>query len=341
MLLNQMRQDAANGQGFCLIDPHGDLASAAAVEAGKDTLVWDVADPACPLGYNPLSHVSAAYRPLVASGLIEALKQQWSDAWGARMEHLLRYALLALLELPKASLQDVLPLFIDKEFRATVLAQVTDPQVQRFWRDEYAAMRYQTSIDGVAPIANKLGAFLAHPVVREAVCAPRQPLRFRKLMDEGQTLIVNLAKGRVGSDVANVIGGLVVASFAQAAYSRQNLPEADRNPYFLYIDEFSTFTTGAFAGMLSELRKYRLGMVLSTQFLAQMPETAREATFGNVGTYVVFRVGSPDADILARQLGGNIPYARDLVSLDNYECFVQLMNAGHQTKAFSARTILK
>ena len=223
LLFSMALQDFRQGQGFCLIDPHGDLAQLVSKNADLTQLYWDVSDPESPYGYNPLTYVTAEYRPLVASGLIETLKKQWSDAWGARMEHLLRYSLLALLERPNSTLQDVMPMFLDKDFRNQVIASISDIQVRSFWTTEFPAMNYRTAVDGVAPIANKLGAFLAHPVVRKSLCEPLEPLRFRKIMDEGKVLIVNLAKGRLGADTANVLGGLIVSSIANAAYSRQNL----------------------------------------------------------------------------------------------------------------------
>ena len=193
LLLNLARQDAARGVGFCLIDPHGDLAEALHREITEPHLYWGVADPACSLGYNPLARVSAAHRPLVASGLIETLKKQWPDAWGARMEHLLRYAVLALLEQPSADLRDIMKLFVFKGFRRQVTERLTDPQVRAFWKHEFPTLNYQTSADGVSPIANKLGAFLAHPTVRTALCGPASPLRFRHLMSQND-LDVNVTK---------------------------------------------------------------------------------------------------------------------------------------------------
>ncbi len=123
-------------------------------------------------------------------------------------------------------------------------------------------MNYKNAADGFAPIANKIGAFLAHPLVRKAVCEPETPLRFRQIMDTGQSLIINLAKGRLGTDVSNVLGGLIISSIANAAYTRQNLAQTNRRPFFLYIDEFHAFTTATIADMLSELRKYGLGISL-------------------------------------------------------------------------------
>jgi DNA helicase HerA-like ATPase len=339
LLLNMALQDHASRQSFCLIDPHGDLAQKLVEHIGSNCLYWDVSDPASPYGYNPLTHVTAQYRSLVASGLIDALKKQWVDAWGARMEHLLRYSLLALLERPHSTIEDIIPMFLDTTFRKQVLASVTDTYVRQFWNVEYPAMNYKTSADGVAPIANKIGAFLANPVVRKALCTPEKPLRFRSIMDEGQTLIVNLAKGKLGSDVSNVVGGLIVSSLAHAAYSRQNETEASRRPFILYIDEFHSFTTSALGDMLSELRKYGLALVLSSQHTSQIDPQVLEAILGNVGTIIAFRVGATDAPILAKQFGSDIPAPRDLVGLSNYEFFVKLMIAGQQSKPFSARSL--
>lgn len=339
LLLNLIRQDIERVHGFCLIDPHGDLAAAVSDIAGSDLLYWNAADPACPYGYNPLTPVGDGYRPLVASGIIDTFKKQWPDAWGARMEHLLRYALLALLEHEGASIADIVPLFLDTEFRNEVIRSITDPQVREFWTTEYGALRYKNASDGVIAIANKLGAFLAHPVVRKALCEPEVPLRFRSIMDEGRALVVNLAKGRLGGDIANILGGMIASNVAHAAYTRQELPAPVRRPYFLYIDEFHSFTTTSLVDMLSELRKYGLGLVLAHQHTTQLDDATREAVLGNVGTLVSFRLGATDAAILARQFAADVPTPRDLVNLANYEMFVRLMIDGQQSRPFSGITV--
>lgn len=336
LLRNMARQDATAGTGFCLIDPHGDLAERLHGALEVDHRYWNVADKDSPFGYNPLTRVSAAFRPLIASGFIDALKKQWADAWGARMEHLLRYATLALLEQPKTDIRDIMRLFVDKTFQNEVLTRVTDPQVRQFWTQEYPAMNYKTAIDGVAPIANKLGAFLAHPVIRKAMCEPQEPLRFRKIMDNGEILIVNLAKGRLGSDMTNVMGGLITSSIMNAAFSRHDTREADRRPFMLYVDEFHSFTTTAFASMLSEVRKYGLGVTMAHQHIVQADEAVFEAVMGNVGSMMAFRVGALDAPIICQQFGTvGLP---DLVNLPNYRAFVQLMIHGEKSRPFSATT---
>lgn len=336
LLFNLALQDARAGLGFCLIDPHGDLASGLSQQLGKDHIFWNAADPDSPYGYNPLTRVSAAHRPIVASGLIDTLKKQWVDAWGARMEHLLRYAILALLETPKADIRDIVPLYLDKNFQQSVLAHVKDPQVLAFWSEEFPRMNYKTAVDGVAPIANKIGAFLANPVVRKALCEPKEPLRFRRIMDQGQSLIISLAKGQLGSDTANVLGGLIVSSIMNAAFSRHDQPEEQRRPFMLYVDEFHSFTTSAFAGMLSEMRKYGLGITLAHQHIVQTDRAVFEAVLGNVGSLMVFRIGAQDAPTFARQLD-TIPVT-DLINQPNHRAFVQLMVKGQPLKVFSADT---
>lgn len=337
LLGNLIRQDAEASRGYCIIDPHGDLARSLTASLSGDPLIWNVADPESPYGYNPLTRASERHRPLIASGLIETLKKQWIDAWGARMEHLLRYAVLALLEQPQTDLREIVRLFIDKEFRARVVARVTDEQVLAFWREEYPNMNYQNAVDGVAPIANKLGAFLAHPVVRKAVCEPEEPLRFRRLMDDETGIIVNLGKGQLGADLANVLGGLVITSIMNAAFTRHELPEAERRPFFLYVDEFHNFTTGAVAGMMSESRKYGLGLTLAHQHIVQTEQETFEAILGNTGSIVSFRVGPQDAPTLSRQLTGIAEH--DLISVPNHHACAQVMVDGERTKPFSLKTM--
>lgn len=338
LMLQMMKQDIRMGQGFCLLDPHGDLAEQVRNFAGEKCLYWSVADPASPYGYNPLAYVGAKHRPLVVSGLIDTLKKQWSDAWGVRMEHLLRYCLLALLERRGSTLQDIMPMFLNRDFRREVVSGLTDEQVRHFWTVEFPASN-RNSVDGITPIANKVGALLAHPVVRRAVCGPKQPLRLRQLMDEGKTLIVNLSTGKLGADIANVLGGLLISTLSHAALTRTDLAEQQRQPYFLYCDEFPSFTTKAFADMISILRKYRLGLILAHQYTAQMDTDVLEGIFGNMGTLAVFRVGAKDAPLLQKQLGGDIPQERDLINLPNYQMFIKLMIGGRQSEAFSAETL--
>lgn len=337
LLQNLIAQDARQGHGFCLIDPHGDLAGVVQARGYDDVLYWDVADPTCLLGYNPLTRTSEALRPIVCSGLIEALKKQWADAWGARMEHLLRYAILALLEQPRADLRDIMRLFTEKRFQNQVVARVTDAQVRSFWLNEYPALNYKSAADGVAPIANKLGAFLAHPLVRNAMCTPHDPIRFRRLMDHGGRLVVNLSKGRLGGDTANVLGGLITASILHAAFTRQDQPEAERRPFSLYVDEFHTFSTDAFANLLSEIRKYGVSVTLAQQYLQQNNPDVQNALLGNVGTLIAFRLGVFDTPLMTKQMPNRT--SQDFTQLPNYRAFAQVMCGGMRSEAFTLYTL--
>lgn len=336
LIKNLAQADAVEGRGFCVIDPHGDLALSLSATVQRPLHFWNLADPTCALGYNPIRPVQASLRPLVCSGLIEALRHQWEDAWGARMEHLLRYSILALLEQPQADIREVVRLLIERDFQKRVLHRITDPQVRYFWEVEYPLMNYKNAVDGVAPIANKLGAFLSHPVVRSAICEPAEPIRFRRLMDNGEILIVNLAKGAIGGDIANVLGGLIVSAVMNAAFSRQSEAEGHRRPFMLYVDEFHSFTTTAFAGMLSEVRKYGVAITLAHQHTLQADRTVFEAIMGNVGSTLAFRVGALDAPLIAAQMQGVSP--SDLIGLPNHHAYAQIMVSGERSKPFSLVT---
>lgn len=336
---NMIRQDIARSNGFCLIDPHGDLSGEIAELLGAGGIHWNLSDTDCLYGYNPLSFVAEEYRPLVASGLIDTLKKQWSAAWGVRMEHLLRHAVLALLDRPGSTLRNIMPMFTSKVFRKEVLAYVRDPEVRRFWEVEYPQMNYRGAVDGVAPIANKLGAFLAHPLVRKTLCGPVEPLRFRYVIDQGTPLVLSLPKGKLGADITNIVGGLVVSMIAQAAYTRHDTPEAGRRPYYLYLDEFHSFTTDAFSGMLPELRKYRLGLILAHQHTTQINRDTLDAILGNTGTQMTFRLGPSDAALFAKGMREAEPI--DLMQLPNHRMLCKLMVRGEQSGEFSAKTFKK
>ena len=337
LLANMVLQDTAAGRGLCLIDPHGDLARDLAQRLGSRALFWEVADPISTLGYNPLTRTSPQLRPLVASGLIETLKKQWPDAWGVRMEHLLRQALLALLDQPRADLRDILQLFLDRSFRQAALIHVADEQVRQFWTQEYPAMNYKTAADGFAPIANKLGAFLAHPVVRRALCEPEEPIRFRALMDEGRILLVSLSKGQLGAEIADVLGGLLTSSLVHAAFTRTSIEQSVRRPFFLYIDEFHSFTTETIADLLSETRKYGLGLILAQQHMQQTSDAVLSSILGNCGTMIAFRVGASDAGKVASQLG--LSDRTPLITQPNHRAHVRLMIDGAPSRAFSMTTL--
>jgi hypothetical protein len=296
-------------------------------------------DPAQPFGYNPLRHVHPPLIPLAASGLLEAFKKHWTDAWGVRMEHVLRNAVYALLETQNATLPDILRLLSDKAFRRQTARRIHNVQVREFWQKEFDQYSFRYRADAIAPIQNKVGALLADPNMRRLLTEPLQPLRFRHIMDQGGILLVNLARGRIGEDSAALLGSMLVTTIGLAALSRANMPEHSRRPFFLYLDEFQNFTTASVATMISELRKYKVGLVLANQHLGQLTDEVREAVLGNVGTLITFRVGPHDAALLAKEFGERFE-AIDLMNLPNHHIYLRMMIDGAPSRPFSATTIL-
>ncbi len=251
-------QDLERGNGFALIDPHGDLVAriAAQIPASQRhrVIYLNATDRTQPYGYNPLRHVREDRIALAASGMMDVFKKMWPDAWGVRMEHILRDVLMALLEQPDATLHDVLRIFSDNEFRKTIAKSLRNNTVRTFLLKEFERFSFGYRADGTAPIQNKVGAFLADPLLNRILTAPEKDLHIRGIMDQGQVLLVNLAKGHIGEDSSSLLGPLLVTTIGLAAFSRADTPPAERRDFFVYIDEFQSFTTLALANMLSELR---------------------------------------------------------------------------------------
>ncbi len=343
LLAAMIRQDVQAGQGLALLDPHGDLAEKIVARIPesrkKDLIYFNVPDVSRLLGFNPLERVPPLKRSLAASGLLEVFKMIWADSWGPRLEHILRNALLTLVEQPDATLADILRLLDDRAFRRLAAGRVANPQVRDFWLREYEGYPARFRAEAIAPIQNKVGAFLADPLLNQILTQPRSAFDLRQVMDEGKVLLVNLAKGKIGADTAALLGALLVARIGLAAVSRADVPEEKRRDFYLYLDEFQTFTTLSLANMLSELRKYRVGMILAHQYLSQLDLQVRDAILGNVGTIIAFRVGLADAEILEKEFSPEFS-ALDLVGLPNYHIYLRLMVDGVVSKAFSARTLL-
>jgi type IV secretory pathway TraG/TraD family ATPase VirD4 len=335
-------QDLERGHGFALVDPHGDLVERIAGRIPPDRLLdvvyLDAADPTQPYGYNPLRHVRHDRIALAASGMMEVFAKMWPEAWGVRMEHILRNVLMALLEQPSATLHDVLRIISDTKFRKSIAAALKNDTVRTFLQKEFDRFTFGYRADGIAPIQNKVGAFLADPLLNRILTAPKQDLHIRRIMDEGQVLLVNLAKGRIGEDSSSLLGGLLVTTIGLAGYSRADLDPAKRRDFFVYVDEFQSFTTLAVANMLSEMRKYRLGFTVAHQYLHQLQPDVRHAVLGNAGTIVSFRVGAEDAPYLAREFHEVFDEA-DLLQLPNHHIYLKLMIDGTPSMPFSASTL--
>ena len=342
-LLERMAlQDLERGNGFALIDPHGDLieriANRIPPERSPDVLYLDAADPSQPYGYNPLRRVRQDRIALAASGLMEVFAKMWPEAWGVRMEHILRNVLMALLEQPHATMHDVLRIISDSKYRKSIAATVQNETVRNFLQKEFERFTFGYRADGIAPIQNKVGAFLADPLLNRILTAPKQELHIRRIMDEGKVLLVNLAKGRIGEDSSSLLGGLLVTTIGLAGYSRAELDPTKRRDFFVYVDEFQSFTTLALANMLSEMRKYRLGFTVAHQYLHQLESDVRHAVLGNAGTIISFRVGAEDSPYLSREFH-EVFEEIDLLQLPNHRIYLKLMIDGTPSMPFSAVTL--
>ncbi len=342
LLETMARQDLEIGNGFALIDPHGDLVERIAANVPhkrrSDVIYLNAADPMQPYGYNPLRHVRPDRIALAASGLMEVLKKMWPEAWGVRMEHILRNALMALLEQNDATLHDVVRLLTDQTYRKQITKTLQNETAKRFFEKEFEQFSFGYRTDGTAPIQNKIGAFLSDPLLNRILTKPATDLHVRQIMDEGKVLLVNLAKGRLGEDSSSLLGGLLVTTIALAAYSRADIPEAKRRDFFVYIDEFQSFTTLALVNMFSELRKYRLGFTVAHQYLHQLEPDIRHAVLGNAGSLISFRVGAEDAPYIYEEFCERFERA-DLMQLPNYRIYLRLMIEGLPSVPFSATTL--
>jgi DNA helicase HerA-like ATPase len=335
-------EDFEAGRGFALVDPHGDLVEPLAegiATLDPERLVYlNATDPWQPFGYNPLRRVRDDKIPLAVSGLLETLEKLWPDAWGVRMEHVLRNTLYTLLERDDAKLPDILRLYSDDDFRKEVVRDIRNEVVKKFWESEFNEYPARLRAEACAPIQNKLGALLSDPTLYRILVEPEIDLHFRSLMDEGMILLVNVSKGRLGEDSALLLGSLVVSTLGLAAFSRAEKSSDERKPFFVYLDEFHNFTTLMLANMMSELRKYGVGLVLAHQYFHQLDPDIRHAVLGNAGTLISFRVGAEDAPILAKEFQPEFD-VRDLLNLPNHSIYLKLMIDGTPSVPFSATAI--
>ena len=342
LIKNMLLSDIMQGNGFAIIDPHGDLAEEVLnfipESRIQDVIYFNPADTEYPIAFNPLDKVDPESYHLVVSGLISVFKKIWPEFWGPRLEHILRHSILTLLEYPNSSLLDLPRLLTDKDFRAEVLKHVRNQHVRDFWFNEFEKYSAWLRSEAVSPILNKVGQFLTSAPLRNIVGQRENTFDLRLVMDEGKILIVNLAKGKIGEDNTALLGAMLVTKIQLAALSRADIPEENRRPFYLFVDEFHNFLTLSFADILSEARKYGLNVTLAHQYIEQLEDKMRAAVFGNVGTIISFRVGAEDAKYLAREFHP-VFNETDLVNLPNHNVYLKLMIDGISSKPFSAVTL--
>lgn len=330
------------GMGCAVLDPHGDLATRildlVPRSRTNDVVVLDPAHTDRPTGFNLLANATPATRHLVASGVLAAFRKIFHASWGPRLEHIFRQTLLALLEVRGTTLLGVLRMLVDDAYRASVVRHIADPLVGFYWTHEFTQYPKAYRAEVISPVQNKIAAVLASPPVRRMLGQRRSSLQLREILDQGHILIVDLSKGELGEDASALLGSLLVTGVQLATYARADVPERERRPFVLIVDEFASFMTESFAELLSEARKYGLALVLAHQHLTQLDESLRASILGNAGTTIMFRVGGDDAQTLVSDFGPEFS-AEDLTRLGRFQIALRLAVDGQTTRPFSALTL--
>jgi len=337
-------QDIKNGAGLCMLDPHGETIDKVLEyipeDRIKDVVYIDPSDADRPVGLNLLEIDDPSERNLMASGLLAAIKHHFDYSWGPRLEYLLNYALLTLVSIPGTTMLSVVRLLEDKNYRNYIVHQIEDPVLKKFWEVEYKEMANNPKFitEAVSPIQNKVNRFLASSTMRNLLGQARSTIDIWDIMQNKKILLINLSKGKIGTDNANLLGALLVSRIQFYALQRAKIKEQDRTPFYLYVDEFQNFATGSFGEILSESRKYGLGLYLTNQFTAQLDEQVLKSVLGNVGSIVTFAAGSMDARVMASEFQ---PFtADDIISLQRFQVYIKLMIDGMTSLPFSARILL-
>ena len=346
MLHNMCLQDIYHGKGVCFIDPHGDsveyILDKIPLHRKKDLIYFNPADTEFPIGLNVMQSEDGEQDFLICSSLMSVFKRIWAGMWSSRMEYILNNTILALLEQKDATLIGVIRILSDNAYRDEVVKHCKNPMVKNFWMKEFKSFHEKYRTEAIAPIMNKIGQFFSSSLTRNILGQTHSGFSIKDIMDNKKILLVNLSKGRLGEDNSNLIGSLIITKIQLAALSRANSFLEDRSEFNLYVDEFQNFTTDSFTSILSEARKFGLNLVLAHQYIDQLNETGNEnilnAIFGNVGSIIVFQVGSKDAENILPEFEP-VFQRQHLINLDNTEVAVRLSINGRTSQPFLAKTL--
>lgn len=355
IMKNMAVQDIQNGEGLCIIDPHGDFIEDVLPhipkERAEDVILFDPSDIERPQGLNMLEAPSEAQKDFAVQEMISIFYKLVTDPamLGPMFEHNMRNAMLTLMadEEHPGTLVDIPRIFTDMEFQRYKVSKLTDPLVRAFWEKEMAKTSDFHKSEMLGYLVSKVGRFVENAMVRNIVGQPHSSFNFRQVMDEGKILLVNLSKGKIGEMNAKLLGLILVSKLQMAALSRADMREGERKDFYLYVDEFQNFITDAFESILSEARKYRLNLIIAHQYLAQLEQGAgaqgagskslRDAVFGNAGTMVTFRIGVEDAEAMAKEMAPTFNEF-DLVNVERFNGFIKLMINGTASKPFNMAT---
>lgn len=342
LIANMAIDDMKKGRGVAIIDPHGDLCDTILdfVPASRlnDVIYFNPNDRDRPVRLNVLEVKNPAQRELIVSGIVAIFNKLYGHSWGPRLEYILRNSLLALSEIPGATLVDIPRLLTDRVYRQGAIAKLSDPVIKRYFENEFDRMPEKMLQESIAPILNKVGQFVSSPLIRAIIERPTSSIDMEEIMNDGKILIANLSQGKIGEDNAALIGAMLITKFQLAAMNRVDRTESERRDFYLYVDEFQNFATSSFIKILSEARKYKLNLTMANQYMAQIPLEVQKAILGNAGSIISFTIGADDARIIMREFG-EVFTDRDLVNLENYQIAVRLMVDSMSGRAFVARTL--
>jgi type IV secretory pathway TraG/TraD family ATPase VirD4 len=340
-------QDIKNGDGVCMIDPHGsDLMEVLAnipPERADDVIYFDPAYTERPMGLNMLEYdvTKPEQKTFVVNELFSIFQKLYGanpESMGPMFEQYFRNSTMLVIEDPETgnTLSDVGRVMTDKAFRDLKLSRCKNPIVVQFWREVAEKAGGDAQLANIVPyITSKFDVFLANDIMRPIITQTKSAFDFRDIMDNRKILLVNLSKGRLGEINASLIGLIIVGKILMAALSRVDmLGKGDMAPFYLYIDEFQNISTDSVAQILSEARKYKLGLNLFHQFIKQLDEKIKDAVFGNVGTMCSYRVGSEDAEFLEKQFAPVVS-ASDLMNVDNFNAFIKMLVNNKAERPFS------
>ena len=341
LISNMVRNDLINNNWVCVIDPHWDLIDTVLQYVPSwrinDVILFDVSDFNYPIWFNILQYRSAEEKNIIVSWIVATFKKLYENSWWPRLEYVLRNSLLAIIEYPNATLLHLTRMLTDKNFLKEVLEHVDDPLVLKFWNDEFLKRSDHFRNEAISPIVNKVWQFLSSPIVRNIFGQTNTKLDIRKIMDSWKILLVNLSKWKIWEDNAAMIGSFLVTKFQIDAMGRADMDFKNRNPFYLYIDEFQNFATDSFENILSEARKYKLSLIMANQYISQISDNIKNAIFGNVGTIISFGIGYEDAEMISKQYKEMIS-SMDLLSLPKFKAYLKLMIDGVVSDPFSMKT---
>ena len=331
-LKDMIMQDIRAGKGLALIDPHGDLVEDVLPmippQRAEDVILFDPSDTTRPMAMNMLEAQTEEQKHFVVSSIIGLMYKLFdphqTGIIGPRFEHAVRNAMLTVMSEPGNTFIEVVRILTDAAFVQELLPKVQDPIVRRYWTDQIAQTSDFHKSEVLDYITSKFGRFVTNKMIRNIIGQSISAFNFRKVMDEGKILLVNLSKGRIGEENSSFLGLILVPKILVAAMSRQDMPKDQRRDFFLYVDEFQNFATPDFAQILSEARKYKLNLIVANQFIGQMEEEVKNAIFGNVGTLVSFRVGVTDANYLQHEFQPIFAEA-DLINVERFNCYIKTL----------------